>query len=73
MTITCRVRLPEGGKAAHCTACHETFTTPANFDRHRRGPDNNRRCLDPSEVGLVRVARKDYAAWSMPGRNEDAG
>lgn len=24
-----------GLKMAHCGACHETFSTPANFDKHR--------------------------------------
>lgn len=47
------------GKAEH-TACHHTFTTPANFDRHRRGF----RCTQPNEVGLVRKNGK----WMMPGK-----
>ena len=26
-----------GLKTAHCSACHETFTTVAAFDKHRTG------------------------------------
>lgn len=71
MSDRCPVVLPEGGKAAHCTVCHETFTTAANFDRHRRGQAATRVCLDPASVGLVRVQRKGFPAWSMPGREEE--
>lgn len=71
MTDRCAVVLAEGGKAAHCTSCHETFTTAANFGRHRRGEAARRVCLDPTSVGLVRVRRKGFSAWSMPGREEE--
>ena len=49
-----------GLRVSHCGACHHTFTTPANFDRHRRGF----RCTQPNLVGLVRKNRK----WMMPGK-----
>lgn len=35
-----------GLAAAHCPSCHDTFSTVALFDRHRRGSA----CLDPSTV-----------------------
>jgi hypothetical protein len=38
-----------GLSRAHCAACHDTFTTVTNFDRHRR----NGRCVDPASVGLI--------------------
>ncbi len=38
-----------GWSPAHCAACHETFTTVNNFDRHRR----NGHCADPAAVALV--------------------
>lgn len=63
--------------AAHCTLCHETFTTVGNFDRHKRGPRRvkgttgraaNRgsgvECHPPESVGLVRDHR---GFWQTPG------
>lgn len=43
-----------GNGRAHCSGCHETFSTYGVSDRHRIGafgPD--RRCADPATVGLV--------------------
>lgn len=51
-----------GSKTAHCSRCHETFTTPSNFDKHQR----DRVCLDPALVGLVETARAGYTAWGAP-------
>lgn len=69
----CRcVDLPIGTKYAHCTACHQTFTTPNNFDRHRRGDTDARQCLDPRDCGFVPAERVGFTAWSAPGRDEDA-
>jgi len=52
-----------GLKIAHCASCHETFTTPANFDKHRvRG-----KCVDPS-IHLVKNAR---GIWHKPYERED--
>lgn len=55
-----------GLKAAHCAACHITFSTPGNFDRHRPGE-----CLPPESVGLV-VLRKyeNTSVWGQPGRDD---
>lgn len=44
---------------AHCTVCHATFSTPANFDLHRRYG----RCTDPAERGLV---SNDRGIWHQP-------
>ena len=54
-----------GTTAAHCAAsgCHQTFTTVANFDRHRRGGA----CQQPTSVGLRLAARAGYQAWAQPG------
>lgn len=67
----CPVVLPPDTKAAHCTACCTTFTTPGNFDRHRRGEGDARACLGPASAGLVQVQRAGYVAWSMPGRDRE--
>jgi hypothetical protein len=55
----------DGLKTAHCSACHETFTTPGVFDKHRR--EGN--CLPPQEAGLVLTSRA-YRCWATPRRPE---
>lgn len=40
-------------KYAHCSACHVTFSTVNNFDRHRR----SFQCLTVEESGLVLNSR----------------
>jgi hypothetical protein len=47
-------------RQCHCAACHETFSTPSNFDRHRR----DFQCINPAQVGLV---RSGFGPWKMPG------
>jgi hypothetical protein len=43
-----------GASRAHCSGCHETFSTYGVSDRHRVGtPGVDRRCVDPATVGLV--------------------
>lgn len=56
--------LGSGLKTAYCTSCGETFSTPANFDRHRRGGE----CASPGDVGLLLA---DNGRWQMPGREAD--
>ena len=58
-----------GLKTAHCAACHNTFTTVGNFDRHRTGDHSKstRHCLPPTDVGLIDAGRDD-PCWGMPGR-----
>ena len=53
----------DGLKTAHCAACHETFTTPGVFDKHRR----NGHCLPPPDAGLLLTARA-YRSWTTPSR-----
>jgi hypothetical protein len=53
----------DGLRTAHCSACHETFTTPGVFDKHRR--DSN--CLQPHAAGLVLTTRA-YRCWATPSR-----
>lgn len=48
-----------GMKMAHCPSCHETFSTPANFDRHRK----NGKCVEPTSVGLEKGSRD---TWRIP-------
>lgn len=39
-----------GLAAAHCSACHRTFSGPALFDRHRAAYGEHGTCLDPTEL-----------------------
>jgi hypothetical protein len=67
-----RCNLRWGGlKTAHCTACHETFTTVSTFDKHRSGSHakGTRHCLPPAEVGLVEAGRA-YPCWAQAGSYE---
>lgn len=60
---------PDG--PAHCSGCHETFSTVGNFDRHRR----EFACRPPAEIGLIERTRHtaagDYMVWQMPGQDEE--
>ena len=57
-----------GLSTAHCSACHQTFTTVGAFDKHRTGKhaDDTRYCLSPDSVGLVDAGRS-YPCWAHPG------
>ncbi|MGY4869789.1 FDXHR family putative zinc-binding protein [Mycolicibacterium elephantis] len=62
-----------GLKTAHCSACHETFSTVSAFDKHRAGSyaADTRRCLPPTSVGLV-SANRSYPCWGYPPKVEEA-
>jgi NAD-dependent SIR2 family protein deacetylase len=50
------------GKQCQCTACHRTFSTEANFDKHRRGSyTEGRYCVDPESLGM----QKKDGVWRM--------
>lgn len=53
-------------KAAHCPACHETFSSTRLFDRHQ-DVDYDRRpvviCKEPESVGLV---LDTWGTWRTP-------
>lgn len=60
-----------GFRIAHCAACHRTFSTPANFDRHRAGSKDGRKPgegHDPAACGLVRTPQ---GYWAGPGRDAE--
>ena len=43
------------GKQCQCTVCNRTFSTEANFDRHRKGEYVDRRhCVDPKSMGMFK-------------------
>lgn len=67
MTTAClSCPLPAGTAECHCATCGEHFTTPTNFDRHRRGGA----CMDPASVGLVPASgrRPGARVWARPPR-----
>lgn len=71
----------EGLKECHCASCHESFSTEANFDRHRvfdrDGDWSSRRCLTPAELAaltnrngtpvLAQSQRKHGFVWVSAG------
>jgi hypothetical protein len=48
-------------RVSHCTVCHETFTSPGNFDRHR----SNFKCLSPASLGMVPREIEGHACWGF--------
>lgn len=73
------------GRAEHCPACHETFTSTQAGDAHRTGPMENRRCLTPDEMrnrpkrpleqdqkGSWRFQRTPDTRWAVYGRESAA-
>lgn len=52
-----------GTTAAHCAACHQTFSTDGVAAKAHRGPYDVMRCADPASVGLVKNAR---GYWATP-------
>lgn len=57
-----------GLNTAHCSVCHETFTSPSGFDIHRR----YNKCVDPAEMldknknPVFQPAGREYPCWSQP-------
>ena len=52
-----------GTRASHCTACHDTFSSEASGDKHRRGDyPHGRYC---STEGLEYNPKRDM--WKTPG------
>jgi hypothetical protein len=62
-----------GLRTAHCTVCHQTWTSPAGFDRHRRYG----KCLTPDTMrdkagyliwhNVFQDAGRAYPCWSFTG------
>lgn len=60
----------EGLKRAdfHCMSCHETFSTDANFERHRKGKyASGRYCVSPAAVGLH---RDRHGRWAQEASDD---
>lgn len=50
-------------RKAHCSACGENFSTPGNFDKHRRDGE----CVTPIKAGLIQNKR---GVWTAPGETD---
>lgn len=64
-----------GLRIAHCALCHQTFTTPANFDRHRAGRKTHGVKLAAGEChagDVCGLVLNDRGQWAMPGRETEA-
>lgn len=56
-----------GLSRAHCPSCCETFSRDSAADKHRVGQFGvDRRCADPSSVGLVPHQQPWGVMWSHP-------
>jgi hypothetical protein len=61
-----------GIRAAHCSQCHHTFTTPNAFDAHQFLKPGGVTCRDPSSVGLVYVDWRDAYRFMNPDEEKDS-
>jgi len=60
---TCR---PPSASHAHCGACHRTFASVSDFDRHRvDGGHGEGRCTHPGGLGLT----EHNGLWASPERH----
>ena len=63
---TCTHWTPRAGtKTCLCPVCHEVFSTPSNFDRHRK----DGWCLLPSSVGLKTNENGVWVGEVLPGKD----
>ena len=55
-----------GLAVCHCSMCHRHFAGKSAFDRHRRGPDQARRCLDPATMPIFVGRERSFGlVWSQ--------
>ncbi len=58
-----------------CPKCGEYFTTVANFDAHREGKSQDRRCVDPAtkrrKDGSARYRLNAQGLWASPPKTPD--
>ncbi len=64
-------RLGIGTKHCLCSACGEYFTNVVNFDFHRTGKAENRRCVFPgglvNKKGNARLRLNARGLWARTG------
>lgn len=60
-----------GSRREHCPACCTTFNSNSAAEAHRRGTFSvDRRCITPTEAGLVAVEHDWGTAWQNPGTSD---
>jgi len=73
-TIRSDPKLKPATKYCQCAACGEYFTNVYNFDMHRAGLGQNRRCIDPAELvnkkGKAQLQRNASGYWARMGNIE---
>lgn len=55
-----------GNRRSHCPSCCQTFATERVALLHRSGEGEERRCLQPTEIGLVPVPQPWGICWEKP-------
>ena len=57
-----------GERYGHCGVCHRDFMGLAAFDKHRRGPQSARYCVDPAKDQEVTESGNARAVWWTDAR-----
>lgn len=57
-----------GERYGHCGACHRDFMGLTAFDKHRTGPHDDRRCVDPATDDRRTPTGRLIADWWQDGR-----
>lgn len=65
----CHASWTRATNTAHCTVCHETFSTPGVFDKHLK-PVNQWGCYPPATVVRKGGARKGERVFADPVANK---
>lgn len=68
MSCTGHVPAITGDRYGHCAACHRDFMGLAAFDKHRRGPYTDRRCVDPATDTETTDTGRPLASWWQDDR-----
>lgn len=57
-----------GERFGHCAACHRDFMGLTAWDKHRRGPMTDRRCVDPATDDERTAKGAPIADWWQDAR-----
>lgn len=56
-----------GLKMAHCSQCHETFSTVGNFDKHRVSHGGGTKCVRPEDCDMI---QNQNGTWMKNGERD---
>ena len=57
-----------GERYGHCGVCHRDFMGLTAFDKHRTGPHDDRRCVDPATDDRRTPTGRPIADWWQDDR-----